>query len=67
MILNLEGGRDPQNLFGLFFRILPTLSLNWTNEFKSETAQRIIIREHSRDSQNLFGLFKLRVGIICFP
>jgi len=38
--------------------MMPKLILNQTNEFKSEGAQRILIREHSRVSQNSFVSFK---------
>ncbi len=45
---------------------IPFPSLNQTNGFQSETAQRILIREHRRDSQNSIGSFKLENGIIAF-
>jgi len=38
--------------------------LNWTNEFKSETAERRLLREHSRDSKNSFGSFEMGNVII---
>ncbi len=45
---------------------VPFSSLNQTNGFQSETAQRMLIREHRRDSQNSIGSSKLENGIIAF-
>jgi len=44
-------------------RIIPKPISNWTNEFKSEGAERIKIREHTRDLQNSFGSFEMGNGI----
>lgn len=45
-------------------QVIPFPILNWTNEFKSETAERRLLREHSRDPKNSFGSFEMGNGII---
>ncbi len=60
-VLNFKNDSSA-NISNKYF--IPFPRLNLTNEFKSEDAQRMLIREHSRESKNSLVHLKMGNGIL---